>query len=170
MTEPAERPQPGADLLALYPHALPQVYGFVLARCGDASLAEDLTAETFMAAVAAVGAGESVQITVGWLIVVARRRLVDHWRRVEREQRGLRLVHRHAPDDPWDEVIDVEVARAALGRVRPMHRAVLTLRYLDGLPVAEVAEIIGRSVHATEGLLQRARAALRSVYEQEDRT
>jgi RNA polymerase sigma-70 factor (ECF subfamily) len=38
------------------------------------------------------------------------------------------------------------------------------LRYLDGLPVAEVAEWVGRSLHATETLLVRARVALRRVY------
>jgi hypothetical protein len=39
----------------LYHRALPQVYGYLLPRCGSAVLAEDLTAETFMAAVAAAG-------------------------------------------------------------------------------------------------------------------
>jgi RNA polymerase sigma-70 factor, ECF subfamily len=153
------------DLLELYPKALPQVYGFLLARCADAPLAEELTAETFMAAVAAVNTG-AADISVGWLIVVARRRLVDHWRRVERERRGLRLVQHRDSVDPWDEVLDVHAARAALEEVSPMYRAVLTLRYLDGLSVPEVATAIERSVHATEGLLQRARAALRAVYDQ----
>jgi RNA polymerase sigma-70 factor (ECF subfamily) len=36
------------------------------------------------------------------------------------------------------------------------HRAALTLRYLDGLPVADVAACLGRSLHATETLLARA--------------
>ena len=47
------RPDPGAALLELYDAALPQVYGYLLARCGRRALAEDLTAETFLAAVAA---------------------------------------------------------------------------------------------------------------------
>lgn len=75
-------------------------------------------------------------------------------------------MHHETSTDPWDEVIDVEAARASLQQVRPMYRTVLVLRYLDGLPAAEVSELIGRSVHATEGLIQRGRAALRSVYEQ----
>jgi RNA polymerase sigma-70 factor (ECF subfamily) len=45
------------------------------------------------------------------------------------------------------------------------HRAALTLRYLDGLPVAQVAEHLGRTVHATEALLVRARSAFRAAYE-----
>jgi len=50
---------------------------------------------------------------------------------------------------------------AALG---PHHRLALTLRYVDGLPVAEVAELLGRTPNATEALLVRARAAFRRVY------
>ncbi len=40
----------GAALLDLYDRGLPSVYGYLLPRCGSAALAEDLTAETFLAA------------------------------------------------------------------------------------------------------------------------
>jgi RNA polymerase sigma-70 factor (ECF subfamily) len=40
----------------------------------------------------------------------------------------------------------------------------LTLRYVDDLSVADVAGLIDRSLHATEGLLVRARAAFRHAY------
>ena len=46
------------------------------------------------------------------------------------------------------------------------HRAALTLRYLDGLSVPEVAQHLGRTVHATEALLVRARTAFRRAYEE----
>jgi RNA polymerase sigma-70 factor (ECF subfamily) len=49
-------PGPRAGLLSLYDEALPQVYGYLLHRCGRTALAEDLTAETFLAAVDAVSA------------------------------------------------------------------------------------------------------------------
>jgi hypothetical protein len=54
--QPPGHSDPGPDhrVAALYPGALPQVYGYLLPRCGSTALAEDLTAETFMAAVAAV--------------------------------------------------------------------------------------------------------------------
>jgi RNA polymerase sigma-70 factor (ECF subfamily) len=45
-----------------------------------------------------------------------------------------------------------------------MHQAVRSLRYFDDLPVAEVARTLGRSVHATESLLNRAKAAFRLAY------
>jgi RNA polymerase sigma-70 factor (ECF subfamily) len=156
--------------VAIYRTALPQVYGYLLPRCGSVAVAEDLTAETFAAAVAAVRQERVREVTVAWLIAVARHKLVDHWRRVAREQRGLAVVsqQRDDPEDPWDEVLDVEAAHAALLRLSAPQRLALTLRYLDGLPVPDVAEHIGRSVHATETLLVRARAALRRVYEEEE--
>jgi RNA polymerase sigma-70 factor (ECF subfamily) len=161
---------PEAALLALYDRALPQVYGYLLPRCGNASVAEDLSAETFMAAVSAAKRGTVADLTIAWLVGVARHKLVDHWRRMEREQRGLGVVQGgwDGVEDPWDERVDADVAHRALARLAPQQRAALTLRYIDGLSVPEVAEALGRSVHATETLLVRARAAFRGVYGEEE--
>ena len=145
-----------ADLLALYAEALPQVYGYLLSRCGQKALAEDLTAETFLAAVDA--ARRDQPVSAAWLIGVARHKLVDHWRRLAREERGLALVPPE-PEPPWEDcVLDAVTARAALDRLGPHHRLALTLRYLDGLPVPEEARQLDRPQHATEALLVRARA------------
>lgn len=155
-------------LVALYDAALADVYGYLLARCGSAAVAEDLTAETFLAAVDAVNRGAVPDLTVGWLIGVARHKLVDHWRRQERETKALRAVAdpSDAPDvDHWDVQLNVLVAQDALAGLGAHHRSALTLRYLDGLPVREVADHLGRSVGATEVLLVRAKAAFRARYE-----
>ncbi len=153
---------------ALYHRALPQVYGYLLPRCGSVTLAEDLTAETFMAAVVAAQRESPPDLTVAWLVGVARHKLVDHWRRSDRERPGLDLAGNPAEpaDDPWDDQLDVVAAHAALARLPAFQRAALTLRYLDDLPVAEVAGHLGRSLQATETLLVRARRALRRVYEE----
>jgi RNA polymerase sigma-70 factor (ECF subfamily) len=152
-----------ADLLALYDEALPQVYGYLLSRCGQRALAEDLTAETFLAAVDTARRDQPVSIP--WLIGVARHKLVDHWRRLAREERSLALVPAE-PEPPWEDcVLDAVTARAALQRLGPHHRLALTLRYLDGLPVPEVARLLDRTLHATEALLVRARAAFRRAYD-----
>jgi RNA polymerase sigma-70 factor, ECF subfamily len=153
----------GADLLALYDEALPQVYGYLLSRCGQQALAEDLTAETFLAAVDTVRRDQP--ISIAWLVGVARHKLVDHWRRLAREERSLALVPAEA-EPPWeDSVLDAVTARAVLERLGPQHRLALTLRYLDGLPVPEVARLLDRTLHATEALLVRARAAFRRAYD-----
>ena len=168
MSSPGSRavgPPPDPGLLSLYDRALPEVYGYLLARCGRRALAEDLTAETFLAAVRAEADG-GAPTTVPWLIGTARHKLVDHWRRLEREERGLRLLDGGADhsDDPWEVELDALRAQQVLDELSPAHRAALTLRYLDDLPVPRVAALLGRTVHATEALLVRARAAFRRAY------
>jgi RNA polymerase sigma-70 factor (ECF subfamily) len=165
--QPAGRGDPRADLLVLYDKALPDVYGYLLSRCDRRAVAEDLTAETFLAAVDAVRRDHPPPVTTAWLIGVARHKLVDHWRRQAREERGLRSVAGQPAadiEDPWDARLDALRARETLDRLGAHHRAALTLRYLDDLPVGEVARLLDRSLHATEALLVRARAAFRRAY------
>lgn len=166
MNDPSQaRAGRGRELLELYDSALPEVYGYLVARCGSAATAEDLTSETFLAAVSALNRGTVAELTVAWLIGVARNKLVDHWRRLERQNRSMQLVENEPIDDTWEVDLDVLLAHDALAELGPHHRGALTLRYLDGLPVPEVASCLGRSVKATEVLLVRARRAFRAVYE-----
>jgi RNA polymerase sigma-70 factor (ECF subfamily) len=154
-------------LLELYDPALPRVYGYLLRRCGRREEAEELTSETFLAAADAVRRDPPAKLDVSWLIGVARHKLADHWRRQAREERGLRLVAAEGVvgvDDPWDTRLDALRAEQTLAALAPHHRLALTLRYVDDLPVPTVADLIGRTVHATEALLVRARAAFRTQY------
>jgi RNA polymerase sigma-70 factor (ECF subfamily) len=170
-TSSAPVPAAGAPLIEIYDRSLPQVYGYLLSRCGEKAVAEDLTSETFLAAAAGVGPRDPV--TVGWLLGVARHKLADHWRRQARQERLLQAVASGVADpdpgdDTWDVTVDVMRARQLLARLVPQHRAALALRYLDGLSVPEVAALLERTVHATEALLVRARRELRNLYEEED--
>jgi RNA polymerase sigma-70 factor (ECF subfamily) len=106
-------------------------------------------------------------VTVAWLIGVARHKLVDHWRRGERERRGLAAVGPDQPIDPWEELLDTSAAHSALARLPGPQRAALALRYLDGLSVPEIADHLDRTVRGTETLLVRARTALRRIYREE---
>ncbi len=153
--------------LALYDAALPDVFGYLSARCGSMAVAEDLTSETFLAAVKGLDRVPPPELTVAWLIGIARHKLIDHWRRREVEQRPRPTDPTTTDPDPWDVAIDAIRAHEVLDRLGAHHRTALTLRYLDGLSVPETAETIGRTVHATEALLVRARRAFRRAYELE---
>jgi RNA polymerase sigma-70 factor (ECF subfamily) len=169
--EPAPAGDPATVLLTTYDGALPHVYGYLMARCGRAAVAEDLTAETLLAAVDAVRSDDPPDVSVAWLVGVARHKLADHWRRQAREERGLAAVEGTGSNhhDPWEVHLEGMRAQATLERLSPLHRAVLTLRYVDDLAVPDVAALVDRSLHATEGLLVRARAAFRRAYSaQED--
>lgn len=165
-------PTDSASALAeLYPDAVPVVYGYLKPRCGDFAIAEDLTAETFLAACDSAQRGQVSEPTVAWLIGIARHKLVDHWRREARHERNLDAVARmyDETEDPWVGAVDAGAIAAGLARLGAVNRAALTLRYLDGLSVAEVAQHLGRSIPATDQVLARARAAFRETFAEEDR-
>jgi RNA polymerase sigma-70 factor, ECF subfamily len=165
-------PESSHDLVRLYDEVVDDVYGYLLRRCGSRAIAEDLTSETFLAAAGQVRRGTVP--TAPWVMTVARNKLVDHWRRSEREERWLRLVEASADDEAVPEFggFDADAGLAVLHALGPHHVSVLTLRYLDGLAVPHVAAELGRTVHATEALLQRAKHAFRAEYDrrrEEDR-
>lgn len=158
----------------LYAASLPHVYGFLVRRC-DRQTAEDLTQEVYVDLVRRVRAGDDPSnFSTGWLISVARSRLIDHMRAVQRRERKLSLawsssdpeaIRGLALDDP--ESTDLgPVTERALGRLAEIERCVLVLHHLDGLSVADVADSIGRSLRATESLLARARRKFRVAFEE----
>jgi RNA polymerase sigma-70 factor (ECF subfamily) len=167
MTTRSAPADPGRALLDGYERSLPQVYGYLVARVGSAAVAEDLTSEVFLAAVSAIDRGTLTEPNTAWLVGVARHKLVDHWRRHAREERRLKAVAdlSEEVEDPWDAHLDIARAREVLVGLGAHHRSALVLRYLDGLPVRDVADALERTPDATEALLVRARRAFRAAYD-----
>jgi RNA polymerase sigma-70 factor (ECF subfamily) len=161
----------GRALADLYDRAVPEVFGYLRPRCGDPAVAEDLLAETFLAACDAIERNQLSAVTVGWLIGIARHKLVDHWRREARHERHLRAVAdlTDATDDPWDAHFDAAAIERTLASLSAVNRSALTFRYLDGLSVPEVADLLDRTVPATDQVLARARGAFRRHYGEADR-
>ena len=127
--EPRPSDAPRA-LLALYDQALPAVYGYFVRRCGDRGTAEDLTSETFLAAMDSARKEDPPDITVPWLIGVARHKLADHFRR-RHDRFAVPVADVPEPDSPadtWDAELDRIVAETTLRRLSEPHRAVLMLR------------------------------------------
>lgn len=144
----------------------PIVHGFLWARVGgDRQIAEDLLQETIVAAVgsAANYRGESSVST--WMCGIARNLLARHWeseRRNEVTRSRLRAVaDEQPPPDEIEELAKREEVARALGRLPALQRQVLTLKYLDGLAVQEIAVQVGRSRVQVQSLLQRGREGLR---------
>jgi RNA polymerase sigma-70 factor, ECF subfamily len=161
--EVMESPRSIEALYDLFDRALPEVYGYFMHRCRDRAMAEDLTSETFLAAIDSFER-QTLDPSIPWLIGIGRHKLVDHWRRTSREERQLASVALEARVDEWHDEFEAGRAWDVLGGLNSSQRLALTLRYVDGLSVPDVAELVGRSVHATETLLMRAKAAFRRSY------
>lgn len=146
----------------------PTVFGFLLLRCGSRAIAEDLTGETFLAASRRFADGRGDEVTAGWLLTVARRRLIDHWRSAGSHRRRVeRMAREPACDDPPTAEDDGRV-EAALGSLPDRQRAVLVLRYLDEFSVSEIASALDLTYKATESLLSRARAGFSAAFLEDD--
>lgn len=166
--DPSTADRGATRLSELYDEAVTEVYRYLRARTGSQTEAEELTSATFVQAALTLEREPDRLLTIGWLVTVARSRLIDRWRRQAVAERSLTLLEggRNEPVGPWDAVLDQARATQVLAMLPPHHRAVLTLRYLDDLSVPECAEILGKSIHATESLLARARNTFRTAYEQ----
>jgi RNA polymerase sigma-70 factor (ECF subfamily) len=154
-----------------YADALPRVYGYFYGRLGGSrGAAEDLTQETFLAAVAEIRRGTPIVAPIPWVLGIARHKLLDHFRRQKRVGWALLSWEIDVDEEtvlvPEDDETAREWAIAALARVPSPQREALVLRYLDGLSVPEVATALQRSVAAAESLLARGRVAFRRSYQE----
>lgn len=154
-----------------YEQVAPRVYAYLVSRCSAAGLAEELTQQTMIAAVRSASTFDGRENAVPWLIGIARHQLASHFRSQEREERRHQriIVQELAVDaegGEWARLRRRDAVGRALRSLPAMQRAVLVLRFFDGLPVKDIAAEIGRSEGATESLLGRARAAFERVYEE----
>lgn len=139
---------------------------------GDRVLTEDLVQEVFVTLLNQSVGGRIERLGLPWLLAVARSRFVDHVRsataRTRREHRDY-----HATVES-DGSVDAQVvsggqARWMLSQLPEVERWALALVVVDGMPVDDLAELLGRSVAATHSLLARGRRRLRSIVEGEHR-
>ena len=95
-----------------------------------------------------------------WLMTVARRRLVDHWRRQDRTQR---LLDRMGPQSGPVAASFDRGGCEWLDDLPDTYRLVLVGRYVVGRSVADLASQLGVSYDAASSVLARARRAARVV-------
>ena len=164
-----------AGFEAWYRRTVPRVYSYLVSRSGgDLSLAEDLTQQTFIAAIDQRSRFDGRSDTITWLCGIARHKLADHFRALERdERRQMRMEVRQLELDregpPELRLEDRAVIAEVLRSMPANQRAVLVFVVLDDLPVAEAARLLGKSRGATESLLFRARDTFRRAYGAENR-
>jgi RNA polymerase sigma-70 factor (ECF subfamily) len=150
-----------SSFAALYEAHFERIYAFVIQRVRDRSMAEDITAEVFRHALAAIGGFEwrGVPFT-SWLYRIAANEIADQMKRRARET-GSR-----AGDEPSPDELQIVEQRATLFRLvgdLPLdQRRVIVMRFAEEKSVREVASALGRSEAAVKQLQWRALQTLRS--------
>jgi len=158
-----------AALSELYDRFAPAIYAYLYRRIGEGRLAEDLTGDVFVQALAALRKGQFANTSLeAWLYRTAHNRLVDHYRRERKELLPLE-EWLPAPDDVPEEAHRrraYDWLRRALRRLTGDQQQVLALRFGQGLTAAETARALGKAEESVRALQHRALAALRKLMQE----
>ena len=153
----------GWDVLFERFHA--DVHAYALARLGHWADADDVTQETFVAAVGSIRSLRDGQepVVQAWLLHICRHKVVDHIRRKSRHQRTVDLGVPAAPDPAAVAEIRLRAdeMRDAMRELTEDQRDILVRRFVLDHSLEEVAAGTRRSVGAVKSMQHRALAALK---------
>jgi RNA polymerase sigma-70 factor (ECF subfamily) len=161
----------------------PKVIGLATRLIGDRSEAEDLAQEAFLRLHRALPGFRGESSIGTWLYRTTTRLAIDHLRR-ERLKRKLFFFRQSDDDpDPLETVSDprsnpgrdlhtsqaMSRLRQAMQKLSARQRTVFVLRHHEGLPLQEIASLLGLETGTVKIHLHRAvialRAELADVYE-----
>ncbi|WP_425484490.1 sigma-70 family RNA polymerase sigma factor [Haloechinothrix aidingensis] len=156
----------------LYDSYVDTVFRYVLFRVGDRELAEDVTSETFLRALRRISSVSYQGRDVGaWFITIARNLVLDHVKssRAKREVVTSELAESgpvafvgtdRADDSGPEQQVLASATKNELFRCIDTlggdQRDCIVLRFIQGLSVAETAQIMQRNEGAIKALQHRA--------------
>jgi RNA polymerase sigma-70 factor (ECF subfamily) len=162
------------ELVSRYERPL---YAFIVRMVRDPTVAEDLAQEALIKVYRALGSYDPERKFSSWLFKIAHNATIDAVRRREPVAESLDAGDA-ADDGPPRQYADPraispekaretsELGRAldrALGELRPEYREVMLLRFREGLPYEEIAEITGMPLGTVKTFLHRARGRMESL-------
>jgi len=166
--------QGNADAFAkLYDSYIDRLYRFIYFRVGNEQMAEDLSSQVFLKAWENLGRYEMRGLSFGaWLFRIARNLVIDHYRtrkdHASLEEDGSNSDPALMVDGSMDARFEAEWLRSAMKQLTDDQRTVLTLKFIEGLDTAEIAEIMGKRQGAVRALQLRGLQALAEILEAQD--
>lgn len=160
------------ELVARY--AAPAV-SFTYRFVHDRALAEDLAQEGFLRVYQRLNTYDAERKFSSWFFQVLRNVTIDYLRvnrlptasldALQEEGHQAAAVDRESatPEELAGQAALASAIGAALARIRPEYREVVTLRYQEGLTQPEIAEILGLPTGTVKTYLHRARKELAEI-------
>jgi RNA polymerase sigma-70 factor (ECF subfamily) len=150
----------------LFEHFQPVIFRYLYYRIGDRQTAEDLTSEVFVRMLRSLS-GYKTQTAPfqSWLFRIARNLSVDYFRQ---SGSATELTENIKSSEPLPEAVveqsfNHEALRQALNKLNSEQSDVIILRFVLEQPIAQVAQVLGKSEDAIKGLQRRSLLALREV-------
>ncbi|MBN1933137.1 MAG: sigma-70 family RNA polymerase sigma factor [Anaerolineae bacterium] len=143
----------------LYGRYLDRVYRFVLIRTGDTDDAQDLTSQTFLAALESIARYDGRGSFGGWLFGIARHKIADHYRRRRPDVSLDDAELLHHPDPAPEDIAHTHLQLARIARMLhsldAQQAEAVALRIFGELDAAQVAQVMGKSEAAAKMLVHR---------------
>ena len=143
---------------ALLRAAAPPLLRYVARVTGDAALAEDVVQETLVLIVRKISWLSDPSLFRAWAYRIASR---EAFRALKKQRRYVEPVSEgtfeEIPADPWQR----ERLLASLEKLSPASRAVITLHYLEEMPLSEVAAVLDLAPGTVKSRLAYGLAQLR---------
>jgi len=159
-----------AAFTSLYHHYVAAVYRYVYFRVGNQVEAEDLVSQVFLAALEGLPNYNHRGFFAAWLFGIARRKVVDHYRRARPEPLdGLAGAATVDPDPLSQLIADEELTHLSgvIARQPEADQELLRLRYAAGLSFDQMAALLRRSPAAVKMSLYRLLSRLEKQLERE---
>jgi RNA polymerase sigma-70 factor (ECF subfamily) len=161
-----------ASFRALYERNRLPVFRYIYAlTSGSQADAEDLTAETFLRAWKARHQFQGeMDSAIGWLIRIAKRLVIDDYRRTARANRDS-LTDVNSESGPEQTAIQQEQQKLLFRLVADLpdeQREIIILRFLLGWRVNDIAQHIGSSENKVSVSLHRILSKLREKWTEMD--
>jgi len=152
----------------LYERYFDKIYRYCLMKTGDKAEAEDMAQQVFLKAAKSISSFRWRNVPFSaWLYRIAHNQLVDYLRKKSRQQSvpldEAVAVSDSNPQKTAELKMDIRQMIKATGRLTEAQREVISLRFAGELPIARVAEIMGRSQGAVKALQHSAIVALRKT-------
>ena len=163
-----------AEFVALYDLYIDRIHDYVLVRIANRTVAEDVTSQVFMTALAHIGRFrvEEGGSFAAWIFRIAHNTVYDVYREKPVLQGADDLfagLYDPAPS-PEEQALTGDRAaelRRAIARLRPEQQHLLALRYGAGLSIDEIARAVGKNSGAVRVGLHRTLRDLRRRYPDE---
>lgn len=144
-------------------------------RCYSVESAEDLVGQVLLQVVRDLARFKGGEDRFrAWVFTIARRRLVDEWRRQGRRKEQassdlLSVVSAASEEIETDALrrLGEQRVHSILARLTPAQRDVLFLRMVAGLTIEETAEVLGNTSGAVKSLQSRGLEAIRRLLPKE---
>lgn len=145
----------------IYRQYVDAVFRVTLRSVGRREIAEEITSEVFLT-LYQNGDNLAPEQLPAWLFTVAKRRAADYWRRWYVEERWQAEECPPLPETVTPE-LSLEDLLAKCTSLKPVHRACIVLRFVQGMSRAEIAAQTGLNELQVKGHLQYALKLMREA-------